>query len=342
MTDQTIRVGIVGATGYTAAEAARLVIGHPNASLAVATSRNDAGRPLGQVHRGLMGTTDVALSEFDADQFAEQCDAALVCLPHGASSTTVRQLVERGVRTVDFSADFRLSSIDLYHHHYGDHHGWPERVGSTVYGLPELFSGQTRTQMEHADLVANPGCYPTSAILPLSPLVAAGAIEPTDVIIDSKSGVSGAGRTPKLATLYGETNENFVAYGVGTHRHGPEIIDLVQRFSGVAIESIFTPHLVPMMRGILSTIYVRPTDGVDGVREELRSVYANSPMVHVIDDLPGTAEVARTNQVRIAVRSAGDRTVIVCVIDNLVKGASGAAIQNLNLMYGLDQTTGLI
>ena len=339
-----IRVAIVGASGYTAVEAALLLDQHPDAELTVATGRNDIGRPLSDIHRRLIGRTAVKLSQLDPDTIQCQCDVALCCLPHGASAETVRRLHDVGVRVVDFSADFRLSSVQTYEQWYGVTHPWPERVGSVVYGLPECFADQIAS----ADIVANPGCYPTSAILPLYPLVRDGLIETTDVIVDAKSGVSGAGRGLKLGTLYCEVNESIAAYAIGNHRHAPEIAELVPRAanpSGDAapIGVTFTPHLVPMQRGILSTIYVRPTNAADAdlIRQTLQSTYASSTFVHVVDHPPATGHVAGTNHVHIAVHSAGRHVVITCAIDNLVKGASGAAIQNMNVMFGLEPTLGL-
>ncbi|MEM9588948.1 MAG: N-acetyl-gamma-glutamyl-phosphate reductase [Planctomycetota bacterium] len=333
----TIRVGIVGATGYTALEVARLLRGHAEATLAVATSRKEAGTPLAQIHPSLCGSTDVVIEPFDAESFASKVDVAMCCLPHGASAETVRELIHRDVRVVDFSADFRLSSLETYQQWYGVTHPWPERVGRTVYGMPEFYADEIR----QADLVANPGCYPTSAILPLAPLADADLISLDDVIVDSKSGVSGAGRTPKVSTLYCETNESIAAYSVAAHRHQPEISDLVHRISGSEPTVIFTPHLAPMDRGILSTIYVKSASSADDVMACWQKSYAKSPFVHPIESLPATKHVSGTNQVHMAVRSAGDRLILVCAIDNLVKGASGAAIQNMNVMFGLDETMGL-
>ena len=240
-----IRVGIVGATGYTALEVARLLYTHPEANLIAATSRAEVGTRLSQVHPSLSGRTDVEIEALDAKKLADKCDVVMCCLPHGASAETVHQLVEQGVRVVDFSADFRLSSQSLYEEWYEVEHPWPERIGKTVYGMPEFFAEEIAT----ADVVANPGCYPTSAILPLAPLVESEMIETDDIIIDSKSGVSGAGRSAKLGTLYCETNESIAAYSVGCHRHQPEIVDLVHRIGGDEISVVFTPHLTPMQRG---------------------------------------------------------------------------------------------
>lgn len=334
-----IRVGIVGATGYTALEVARLLLQHPNAKLVAATSRADAGKPLAAVHPSLYGRCDVELELLDAGRLANACDMVMCCLPHGASAATVHQLVDVGLRVVDFSADFRLSSVELYETWYGVDHPWPERIGNTAYGMPEFF----REQIADADVVANPGCYPTSAILPLAPLAKAGLIELEDIIVDSKSGVSGAGRNAKLATSYCENNESISAYAIGTHRHQPEIDDLVHRVSGRKTQVLFTPHLTPMNRGILSTIYVRPQKGVVAcdVMSCWRDRLGDSPFVHVVDHLPATKHVTGTNFVQMTAQDTHGRIVLVCAIDNLAKGASGAAIQNMNVMFGIEEATGL-
>lgn len=345
-----IRVALIGSTGYTALEVARLLLAHPQAELTVATSRSDEGKPLAEIHPSLTGRCDVALQVFDPARIAEQADVAMCCLPHGASAQSVRELAAVGMRVIDFSADFRLSSVPLYEHWYGVTHPWPERIGSVVYGMPEFYADEIAT----ADIVANPGCYPTSAIMPLAPLVREGFIDSNDIIVDAKSGVSGAGRSPKLGTLYCEVNESIAAYAIAAHRHGPEMQDLVHRIAGKPVNILFTPHLIPIDRGILSTIYVRPKledgDTVDSVQsrliEALRNAYEGQPFVHVVDHLPATKHVMMTNHVQMTVRVSGDenapgRAVIVCVIDNLSKGASSAAIQNMNVMFGLDPTMGL-
>lgn len=334
----TIRVGIVGATGYTALEVARLLQSHPQAKLVAATSRKDSGQLLSSIHPSLTGRCDVAVELFDAARLKAKCDVAMCCLPHGASAETVHQLVNEGLRVIDFSADFRLSDLATYEKWYDVKHPWPERVGETVYGMPEFFADQ----IKEADIVANPGCYPTSAILPLVPLMESDLIEPDDIIVDSKSGVSGAGRSLKLGTLYCEANESIAAYAVGTHRHQPEMSDLVQRISGKQISVLFTPHLTPMDRGILSTIYVKPRgSNADQMMACWRDRFQDSPFVSVVDHMPATKHVAGTNFVQMTARQADGRVVLVCAIDNLAKGASGAAIQNMNVMFGVDQTLGL-
>ena len=337
---ESIRVGIVGATGYTALEAIRLLANHPTATVTALTSRSETGTPIADIHPSLAGRTELTIELFDPATIADKCDVVMCCLPHGASAETVKQLIDAGVRVIDFSADFRLSDVHEYEKWYGVVHPWPERVGKTAYGMPEFF----RQQIADADLVANPGCYPTSAILPLAPLIKGGLIKQQDIIVDSKSGVSGAGRSAKLANLYCETNESISAYAVGAHRHQPEIDDLACRISGQATKTIFTPHLTPMDRGILSTIYVQPAEadvGPEQITECWQETFADSQFVKVVKHLPATKHVAGTNYVQMTARIAGDRLVLICAIDNLAKGASGAAIQNLNVMFGLDEGTGL-
>ncbi len=334
----TIRVGIIGATGYTALEVARLLAYHPQAKLVAATSRGDAGKPLASVHPSLAGRCDVTIQTLDATKLAAQCDVAMCCLPHGASAETVRELVRHDLRVVDFSADFRLSDLATYQKWYGVEHPWPQRIGKTAYGMPEFFHDAIRG----ADIVANPGCYPTSAILPLAPLVEADMIETSDIIVDSKTGVSGGGRSAKTEMLYCETNESIAAYSVGRHRHQPEMNDLIHRIAGKQVDVLFTPHLTPMDRGILSTIYVRHrSSGAADVMEAWRRRYQSCPFVCVVDHLPATKHVAGTNFVQMTARENGDRLVLVCAIDNLAKGASGAAIQNMNVMFGIEETAGL-
>jgi N-acetyl-gamma-glutamyl-phosphate reductase len=343
LTMTRVRVGILGATGYTALESIRLLLNHPHVDITVATSRQEDGKELAEVHPMLAGRLDVTVRSLEPEAVAAQCDVAFCCLPHGASAETVRGLRGAGVRVIDFSADFRLSSVELYQQWYGVDHPWPEMIGKVPYGLPELF----RDQLRDADLIANPGCYPTSAILPLAPLIRRGMIDPNDIIVDSKSGVSGAGRGAKLGSLYCEVNESIAAYGVGGHRHQPEIADIIHRFANAASEPLFTPHLTPMDRGILSTIYVRPADcTVDDVMRVWREQYDREEMVHVVEHLPATKHVSGSNHIQMTARKSeggrsNSRLVLICAIDNLIKGAAGAAVQNLNCMFGFDEGTAL-
>ena len=333
------RVGIIGASGYTAIEAIDLLLNHPGVQIVAATSRQADGSMIADMHPSLVRRLRIAVEDLSPVQVAERCDVAFSCLPHGASAHHVMQLLDAGCRVIDLSADYRLSTPALYQKWYGEVHPDAGRLGSTPYGLPELFPNDLRD----CKLIANPGCYPTSAILPLAPLLKEGLISPQDIIVDSKSGVSGAGRTPKLGNLYCEVNETISAYSVGNHRHQPEIVDILHRYSGIEPEVVFTPHLVPMERGILSTIYVHKAAGAspNQIRECLNTYYDASSFVRVVSHLPATRFVARTNYVDITVRENGPRIILVSAIDNLVKGASGAAVQNLNHMFGLEPTLGL-
>lgn len=335
-----IKVAIVGASGYTAIEAIKLLLRHPHAQIVAATSRQADGSSLADMHPQFAHRTRVPVEDLSPQQIAERCDVAFCCLPHGASAAIVSQLMTGQCKVIDLSADYRLSTPALYQKWYGDHHPDPGRLGQVPYGLPELFADAIRT----AKLVANPGCYPTSAILPLAPLLKEGIIESTGIVVDSKSGISGAGRTPKLGNLYSEVNESFSAYSVGNHRHQPEIIDICGRFSGVTPELVFTPHLVPMDRGIFSTIYVRPKAHVTAnqIRECLSGFYADSHFVRTVGHLPVTKHVSHTNFCDIAVRESGDWVILLSTLDNLVKGASGAAVQCMNLMFGFDEKTSLM
>ncbi len=340
MSQPKIRVAIVGASGYTALEAIEWLLGHPHVEIVAATSRQADGSMLSDMHPSLVRRIRLPVEDLNPKQIAERSDVAMTCLPHGASAHIIMELLANGCRVIDLSADYRLSTPELYQKWYGEAHPDPSRLGSTPYGLPELFPSELRS----AKLVANPGCYPTSAILPLSPLLKEGLISSKDIVVDSKSGVSGAGRTPKLGNLYCEVNESISAYSVGNHRHQPEIVDIVKRFSGVEPEIIFTPHLTPMERGILSTIYVHPSPGVSAnqIRECLTSYYPLDGFVRIVSHLPATKFVARTNYVDITVRENGPRIILISAIDNLVKGASGAAVQNLNHMFGFEPSLGLI
>jgi N-acetyl-gamma-glutamyl-phosphate reductase len=335
-----VRVGILGATGYTALEAMKLLLRHPEAQITVLTSRQE-GRPhLGSIHPQLAGRLDLRLEDLGPAEVAQRADCVFSCLPHAASAEAVAALLDRGVRVVDFSADYRLDSAASYKEWYEHEHPDPARVGPTVYGLPELF----KERIVGAKLVANPGCYPTSAILALTPLLKAGLIDSDDILVDSKSGVSGAGRTPKLGTHFPECNESLSAYGVGKHRHTPEIDQVIGRATGKTVSVIFTPHLIPMDRGILTTAYSKPTRDVSEAEllATLRDFYRDSPFVRVRDSLPSTKDVAHTNFCDITVRRVRQRVLTISCIDNLIKGASGAAVQNFNLMYGFPETTALL
>jgi N-acetyl-gamma-glutamyl-phosphate reductase len=334
-----VRVAVLGATGYTALELVKILLRHPGAETVAMTSRQEGEPPVALVHPQLGGRIDLKLENLEPAAVAARAECIFNCLPHGASAAVVPDLLKAGARVVDFSADYRLSDAESYAEWYGHEHADPVRLGKTVYGLPELFRSEIRT----ADLVANPGCYPTSAILALSPLLSREVIGSEDIVIDSKSGVSGAGRTPKLTTHFPECNESVSAYNVGRHRHTPEIAQILKRATGREVRVVFTPHLVPMDRGILSTIYVRPRGDVDEERilDVLREAYGEEPFVRVVDHLPGTKETVGTNFCDITARRVGGWCVLISCLDNLIKGAAGAAVQNFNLMYGFAETTAL-
>jgi N-acetyl-gamma-glutamyl-phosphate reductase len=335
-----IRVGILGATGYTAYELIKILLRHPEVEIRVLTSRQEGRRPVADVHPSLVGRLDLPLEDLGPEQVAERCDCVFSCLPHAASAKVVKVLADAGKRVIDFSADYRLNDADVYATWYGEAHADPDRVGTVPYGLPELFA----PQISGARIVANPGCYPTSAILALAPLLQARRIRREGIILDSKSGVTGAGRTPKLTTLFSECNESLAAYNVGRHRHTPEIDQVLSLAAGAPLEVIFTPHLVPMDRGILTTAYAVPVGELTEAEavEILRDFYLDQPFVHVVDALPATKHVSGTNACHLAVRCVRGRVLVISCIDNLIKGASGAAVQNFNWMCGFPETTALI
>ncbi len=334
-----IRVAIIGATGYTALELIKILLRHPEVEITTLTSRSEDNPHVASVHPQLAGRLDLQMADLSPSEIAARADVAFSCLPHGVTASLVPKLLDAGMKVVDLSADYRLNSPESYAEWYGDKHPDPQRLGKTVYGLPELF----RQQIREALLVANPGCYPTSSILPLAPLLKAGLIAPRDIIIDAKSGVSGAGRSPKLTTHFPECNESISAYNVGRHRHTPEIEQVLSTASGAGVEVIFTPHLVPMDRGILSTTYSQPTGELteEQALDTIRRFYSEEPFVRVVNHLPGTKDTVGTNFCDITVRMVRGRLLTISCLDNLIKGASGAAVQNFNLMQGFPEATAL-
>jgi len=333
------RIAILGATGYTALELIKILLRHPGAEIVTVTSRQEGQPHIAMIHPSLTGRVDLRLEDLSPAEVAARAECVFSCLPHGASATVIPRLLDAGSRVVDFSADYRLNDAEVYAQWYGQKHADPQRVGKVVYGLPELF----REQIPPSQLVANPGCYPTSAILALAPLLKAGLIDPLTIIVDSKSGVSGAGRTPKLTTHYPECNESISAYNVGRHRHTPEIEQILGIAAGTAVEVIFAPHLVPMDRGILTTTYSQPTRQVseEEALQTIRDFYESEPFVRVVDHFPGTKDSLGTNFCDITARLVRGRVLTFSCLDNLIKGASGAAVQNFNLMYGYPETTAL-
>ena len=337
------KVAVVGATGYTGFELLRLLASHGGAEVSAMTSETYAGRGVEEVFPALASAVEGRLEKFDLS-VCEGADLVFCCLPHRVAMNAVPPLLEAGHRVVDFSADYRLRDASVYEAWYKTRHASPGWISEAVYGLPELY----REEIRKARLVANPGCYPTGAILALAPLLAARLVDPASIIVDAKSGVSGAGRKADLPLQFGEVNEGFRAYGVGSHRHTPEIEQELSAVLGEDARISFTPHLAPMTRGILSTIYAGAAGAADAAaaRAALADAYAEEPFVRLMPEgaLPGVAQVAGSNyaDIGLARDARTSRFVVVAAIDNLVKGASGAAVQNMNLMLGLPETQGLL
>ena len=338
-----IKAGIVGGTGYTGVELLRLLAQHPLVELAAITSRKEAGTPVSAMFPSLRGRVSLAFSEPDKAPL-RQCDVVFFATPNGVAMGEARALVDAGVRVIDLSADFRIKDVLEWERWYRMKHAAPELVAQAVYGLCEV----NRATIRGARLVANPGCYPTAVQLGFLPLVQAGAVDLDHLIADAKSGVSGAGRKSEQHLLYAEASDNFAAYGVMGHRHWPEIRQGLAQIAGRDIGLIFTPHLAPMIRGIHATLYARVTREANfqGLFEQR---YAAEPFVDVMPagSYPDTRSVRAANLCRIAVHRPSesarraDTLVVLAVIDNLVKGASGQAVQNMNIMFGLAEASGL-
>lgn len=335
-----LTVGIVGGTGYTGVELLRLVAGHPNARLATITSRANAGRAVSDMFPNLRGVVDQPFDDLDVDQLAA-CDVVFFATPNGTAMEMAPSLLKRGARVIDLGADFRISDLATWSQWYSMEHSCPEVAADAVYGLPE----RNRSLIRKADLVANPGCYPTAVQLGFMPLVEQGLVAPEQLIADCKSGASGAGRQPKQHTLLCEAGENFHSYGASGHRHLPEIRQGVASDAGGAVGLTFVPHLVPMVRGIHATLYGRlnnPDVDLQAVYEER---FRDEPFVDVLapGSHPETRSVRGNNVCRIAVHrpEGGDMALVLAVEDNLVKGAAGQAIQNMNLMFDRPETEGL-
>lgn len=335
------KAAILGASGYTGGELLRLLLTHPHVEVVYLTADKHAGRNISDVFPHLGGFLDMKLEPLDPGALPRDIDVVFLALPHGESARIVKELYSRDIKIIDLGADFRLSR-GVYKDWYGEH-PCPELIEEAVYGLPEI----NRPAIKGAKLIANPGCYPTSAILGLAPLLKEGLIEPDSIIVDSKSGVSGAGRSPSLDYHFCEVNEGVKAYKIGEHRHMPEIEEVLSVYSGTGVNVSFTPHLIPMDRGILSTIYVRlkkkrTTGQLIGLYEEH---YGKERFVRISPEkvYPSTSQVRGSNFCDIGMRAGPENktAIIVSVIDNLVKGASGAAVQNMNVMMGFEESAGL-
>ncbi|MFI8011126.1 N-acetyl-gamma-glutamyl-phosphate reductase [Acinetobacter sp. ABJ_C4_1] len=341
-----ISVGIVGGTGYTGVELLRILLRHPKAQVRVLTSRTEAGKPVADMFPNLRGHTDLQFSDLNIDALKE-CDVVFFATPHGVAMQHAKDLIEAGTKVIDLAADFRLQNLEQFEKWYGMEHACPDVLKDSVYGLTEL----NREKIKQAQVIGNPGCYPTTVQLGLAPLLksAQALIETKNIIIDAKSGVSGAGRKASLGMIYSENADNFKAYGVAGHRHHPEIVEALENISGQkgGFEGLlFVPHLVPMIRGMLSTIYVDLTEA--GKQADLQALYenfyANEKFVDVMpaNSSPETRSVRGANELRIALyKPQPNKLIILAAQDNLVKGASGQAVQNMNLMFGFNEDEGL-
>lgn len=335
-----IKIGIVGGTGYTGVELLRILAQHPQAQLVAITSRKEVGMPVAEMFPSLRGAVDLRFSD-PKDAGLAACDLVFFATPNGIAMTQAQALLSGGVKVIDLAADFRIKDIAVWEKWYGMTHACPELVEEAVYGLPEA----NRDAIKGARIVANPGCYPTATQLGFLPLIEAGAVDDQHLVADTKSGVSGAGRKAETHILFAEASDNFKAYGVAGHRHLPEVRQGLARAAGHEVGLTFVPHLVPMIRGIHATLYARLTKEID-LQALFEKRYADEPFVDVLPSgsQPDTRSVRASNHCRIAVHrpQGGDMLVVLSVIDNLVKGAAGQAIQNMNLMFGLPETTGLM
>jgi N-acetyl-gamma-glutamyl-phosphate reductase len=337
-----IRVGVVGATGYAGAELVRILAGHPDVDLTVITSRQYAGKPFAKIYPAMTHIVDLTCETFDSDSLCDRTDLIFLALPHKLPMAFVPDLRKRGKKIIDLSADFRFSDPDMYEAAYQPHTS-KELLADSVYGLCEIF----KERIKDADLIGNPGCYPTSVILPLYPLIKKGLLNINTIIADSKSGVSGAGRSLSLVTHYCEVTESFKAYKVGNHRHKPEMDEVLGTASGESVDITFVPHLLPMSRGMESTIYADLKKNVDesDIYNCWSDFYSGCRFIRITDNgrPPDTFQVRGTNycDMGFVLEKGRNRIILMSVIDNLVKGAAGQAVQNMNIMMGLDESAGL-
>jgi len=335
-----IKVGIVGGTGYAGVELLRLLARHPLVELTIITSRSEAGVAVADMFPNLRGAVDLVFSAPDTSALA-QCDVVFFATPHGVAMNTAGELLERGVRVIDLGADFRIKDVPLWEKSYGMDHTRPDLVAEAVYGMPEL----NRDAIPDARLIACPGCYPTAVTLGFLPLLEKGLVSTDALVADCKTGVSGAGRKAAVPLLQAEVDGSFKAYGAGGHRHLPEIRQNLSAIEGKAVGLTFVPHLVPMVRGIHATLYARFGEKGEGLQGLYEGRFADEPFVDVLPpgSHPETRTVRGTNTCRIALHrpEPGDTAVVLVVIDNLVKGAAGQAVQNMNLMFGYSERQGL-
>ncbi|HIO93012.1 MAG TPA: N-acetyl-gamma-glutamyl-phosphate reductase [Leucothrix mucor] len=338
------KIGIVGATGYTGVELLRILATHPHIEISFVTSRSNVGMRVDAMFPNLRGFIDLCFSDPNSDELAD-CDLVFFATPNGVAMKQTPALLAADTKVIDLAADFRIKDVDVWSKWYGMTHACPELLEEAVYGLPEI----NREMVKQARLVANPGCYPTAVTLGLLPLIQSGNIHLTDIIADTKSGISGAGRQANVGTLLSEAGESFKAYAVDGHRHQPEIVQTLSLACGEEVDLNFTPHLLPIIRGIHATLYVKELDGIkenQNLQKLYEDFYTNEPFVDVLPEgsHPETRSVKSSNMCRISPHqpATGSRIVVLSVIDNLVKGAAGQAVQNMNLMLGFDETTALM
>lgn len=336
-----IDIGIIGANGYTGFELMKILNSHKDANLKILTSRSEQGKKITDVYPILTSLKDKYFSDVDIEQLSKM-DVVFSCLPHASSAELCSALHKKGVKIIDLSADFRYKNLEVYQSTYKVKHPAPELLDVAVYGLPEIY----RDQIKNSTLIGNPGCYTTSAILPLYPLINENIIKNNGLIIDAKSGTSGAGKKADVDLIFSEVNESFKAYAVTTHRHTSEIEEVLSLNTNSDVMVSFTPHLLPINRGILSTIYTPLCDTVtmDDIYAVYDKYYQSEPFVKITQELPQIKWVAGTNNIFIGFRidKKNNMLIIISVLDNLIKGASGQAVQNMNIMFGLPETEGLI
>ena len=334
-----MKVSVIGATGYTGYELVKILANHPHFVITSLVSETYEGKQFSEVYPRLRNICDTVIIGRDYEAVAEQSDAVFLCLPHAAAQDAAAFFHGKGLKVVDFSADFRLKDKALYEDTYKVEHIYPELLEAAVYGIPEIYEQEIRK----ATLVANPGCYPTSVITPLYPLIKEGLIETNDIIADAKSGVSGAGKKASIDFSFCECNEDFRPYAIFSHRHNPEINHILADIDE-STDVLFTPHLLPTIKGIEATIYAKSEASIEELSNCLKAFYKDRKLVRIYDNghIPSTADVTDTNFIDIGLFKKGNRLIIVSCIDNLIKGSSGMAVQNMNLMCGYDDTTGIL
>jgi N-acetyl-gamma-glutamyl-phosphate reductase len=338
--ESMIRVAIIGASGYTGAESIRIILQHRQAELVYLTALPQECGAVGDVFPQFKGRCDLAIEPLDFDKLSGVSDVALCCLPHKVSMEFVPKLLKAGLKVIDFSADYRLKDPKVYEKFYDVKHTDTANLARAVFGLPELF----RQQIKGAELVANPGCYPTGALLAMAPLLKEDLIETDSIIVNAVTGASGAGKNPSSKFHFPNMNENLFAYGIGTHRHMPEMEQIASEIAGYDVQILFQPHAGPFDRGILSTIYCQPKAKIDSdqLSKLYNDFYAAEPFVQVGKDAPAVKDVAGTNYCHIFPTCVKGRIICFSAIDNLVKGASGQAIQNMNIVFSLEENLGLL